>query len=404
MFADGAGCGDTAAFLRGGSAAQKRVIAADLPLCGNTEKEGMGMLGTQYKKILDRMPAGVFVFDERLRVRFANAAFRRSFSDRAKGKGTLKEALGCGEDCVDCGDSPSCGGCALRNVMKAAVRDRAEKTETVSAGAYHAGRREKVAVRIRILPVDEKGKLYLGLTDGIYQTEIEREMISARQIQRRLLPAGKSMGGVTYSYLYVPSLEIGGDLPDVYELDGRTYGILADVSGKGISAGMLSAFVRAGFDRREPSLALALGKLSEKFRELNPDERSYITVAGVAIDETRRTIRYVSAGHNAPILLKTGFGINEIESPAPPISNWMPDFCYEEREIGFEKGDILVLLTDGITECSNSAGDRFGIERTESVLLQSRGAEDFIGKLKNALGVFSGGRFTDDITAMAFDL
>lgn len=108
----------------------------------------------------------------------------------------------------------------------------------------------------------------------------------------------------------------------------------------------------------------------------------------MAIDEKQKMIRYVSAGHNAPILLKTGFGINEIESPAPPISNWMSDFCYEEREIGFEKGDILVLLTDGITECSNSAGDRFGIERTESVLLQSRGAEDFIGKLKNALGVF----------------
>ena len=68
------------------------------------------------------------------------------------------------------------------------------------------------------------------------------------------------------------------------------------------------------------------------------------------------------------------------------------------------KGDVLVLLTDGVTECANSAGEQFGIERAESVLLQSRGAEDFIGKLKTALTVFSGGAFSDDITAIAFDL
>ena len=246
--------------------------------------------------------------------------------------------------------------------------------------------------------------MFLGLTDGTYQTEIAREMLSAQRMQQRLLPAGKSMGGIPYSYMYIPCLEIGGDLPDVYELDGQTYGVLADVSGKGISAGMLSAFVKAGFDKKQTSLARALSLLSSKFRELNLDERSYITVAAVRIDDREKKLRYAAAGHNAPILLKNGLGINEIESPAPPISNWMPDFVYEERELPFAKGDVLVLLTDGVTECANSAGEQFGIERAESVLLQSRGAEDFIGKLKTALTVFSGGAFSDDITAIAFDL
>ena len=85
------------------------------------------MLGGIYKKILDRMPAGIFVFDDRLRVRFTNAAFRRCFSDRAKGKGSLKEALGCGEEAKACGEGASCVYCAFRNVMQAAVKDRAEK-------------------------------------------------------------------------------------------------------------------------------------------------------------------------------------------------------------------------------------------------------------------------------------
>ena len=102
--------------------------------------------------------------------------------------------------------------------------------------------------------------------------------------------------------------------------------------------------------------------------------------------------------------MKNSLGINEIESPAPPVSNWMPDYVYSERELPFEKGDILALVTDGVTECMNAKGEQFGIERAESVLAQSHGAEDFIGKLKSALQGFSGGRFSDDITAIAFDL
>lgn len=361
------------------------------------------MTSGTFKKIFDRIPEGVFVFDDKLRLKFTNAAFRRSFSDGAKGKGTLSQALGCGET-GKCGEGAACEYCAFLRTMRAAIEEHAEKSETVHTTVRRSGHTDKISVRIRILPVDGKGKLYLGLTDGTFQTEIEREMLTAQQMQRRLLPAGKSMGGVPYSYMYIPCFGVGGDLPDVYELDGQTYGVLADVSGKGISAGMLSAFVKAGFDRKQPDLSVALSQLNAKFNELNQDERSYITVAAVRIDKQAGKLRYAVAGHNAPILLKNSLGINEIESPAPPISNWIPEFTYRENELPFEKGDILALVTDGVTECANSAGELFGIERAESVLMQSHSAEDFIGKLKSALTVFSGGQFSDDITAIAFDL
>ncbi len=341
------------------------------------------MLNGTYKKILDRMPQGVFAFDRKLRVKFTNAAFQRSFSDGTK-KGVSARAF-------------------LR-VMQAAVETNSEQTETINTTLKRADRTDKISVRIRILPVDKKGKLFLGITDGTFETEIEREMLSAKRMQQRLLPAGKSMGGVPYAYTYIPCLGVGGDLPDVYELNGQTYGVLADVSGKGISAGMLSAFVKAGFDRKEPDLAKALKKLNVKFAELDQDERSYITVAAVRIDKATKKLRYTMAGHNAPILLKNGEGINEIESPAPPISNWIQGFEYTERELPYEHGDLLVLLTDGVTECANAKGELFGIERAESVLLQSHGAEDFIGKLKTALTVFCGGKYSDDVTAIAFDL
>ncbi len=356
-----------------------------------------------FKKIFDRLPEGVFVFDDQFRVKYTNAAFRRSFTENTQSASSLARAVGCGES-GKCGENTACAYCAFLRTMRAAIEEKTEKTETVHTSVRRGNQTDKLSMRIRILPVDNKGKLFLGLTDGVYQTEMERELLSAQRMQQRLLPAGKSICGVPYAYTYIPCFGVGGDLPDVYELNGQAYGVLADVSGKGISAGMLSAFVKAAFDRKEPDLAKALSALNGKFNELNQDERSYITVAAVRIDKAEGKMRYAIAGHNAPILLKNRLGINEIESPAPPISTWIPDFTYRENELPFERGDILALVTDGVTECVNAKGEQFGIERAENVLMQSHSAEDFIGKLRNALNVFSGGVFSDDITAIAFDL
>ena len=361
------------------------------------------MTNGRYKKILDKMPQGVFIFDDKLRVKFTNAAFRRSFVEGVKQSGTLAQTLGCKET-EKCGEGRYCGECAFYRAMREAVEQKTEREEVMHTRVNRGGRTDKLSMRIRVLPADEKGKLFLGLTDGAYQTEMEQELLSAKQMQRRLLPAGKSKGGVNYAYMYIPKYGVGGDLPEVYELNGQTYGVLSDVSGKGLSAGMLSAFLKAAMDKKQIDLAKMLSQLNAKFSELDQDERSYITVSAVRIDKGNGLLRYAVAGHNVPILLKNGVGIHEIEAPAPPISNWMPDFVYTEREIPFERGDILVMCTDGVTECTNTAGEQFGIERLESVLLQSANAEDFISKIKAALSVYSGGEYSDDITAVAFDL
>ncbi|MBQ8375393.1 MAG: SpoIIE family protein phosphatase [Clostridia bacterium] len=358
---------------------------------------------TAYKKILDRFPEGVIVFDKKLRVRYTNAAFRRAFFIDKTAVGALSKVLSC--DKGKCGEVAACNYCAVYRGMKRVVESGNEQTETLNTTIESAsGAVNTISVRVRFYCLDEKKGLYIGVAGASYNTEFERDVLSAQRVQQRLLPAGKQAAGIPYAFAYVPCLQIGGDMPDVYELSGQAYGVLADVSGKGISAGMLSAFVKAGFDRKEPDLAVALQKLSGKFAELSQDERSYITVAAVRIDKETRLLRYAIAGHNAPILLKNRQGIHEIEHPAPPISNWFTDYEYEEKQLPYERGDMLVLLTDGVTECKGLNGELFGIERAESVLLQSRNAEDYIGKLRTALSVFCGGQFSDDITVIAFDL
>ena len=355
-----------------------------------------------YKKILERMPDGVFVFDKKLRVVFTNAAFRRSFPENAKSAGALSDVLACKET-AGCGAGAGCERCVFFKAMKAAVDGNVETSETFDTVIERGERKDKLSVRIRVYPV-EGTKLFLGLTDGKYEPENKRDMLLAGQVQRRLLPAGKSVAGVPYSLLYVPCFEVGGDMADAYELDGQAYGVVTDVSGKGYSGGLLASFVKAAFNKKQKNLGAALTELYAKFNELSQDECSYITAVTARIDTENKRVRYSVAGHNAPILLKTTDGIHEIVMPSMPISNWDTGVSYEEKEIAYESGDTLVLLSDGVTECSAPNREQFGVDRVEAVLYQSHGAEDFIGKLRSALAVYSGGKFSDDITVIAFDL
>ena len=347
-----------------------------------------------YKDVLNRIPTAAIVVDKNFRVVFANRAFREFFRTDCE-RGTLKRAIGCGE-LAPCGKGEKCAFCSVRALFY----------ETMTSGkpafrklVLRHGEKGNLAIRIKAAPM---GEYLLGVVDNAYETEIAREMSSAQDIQQRLLPPAKS-GNVPYAFMYIPCREIGGDLPDVYEAGGETMGFLADVSGKGISAGMLSAFVKAGWDRSEISPARAIGGLNLKFQELNLDERSYVTAAAVRIERAQNRIRYCIAGHNAPLLLKSPRGIDEIEMSAPPVSNWVPDFQYEDKFIPYERGDIFVLLTDGVIESRNTRGEQFSLERAEAILENSSSAEEFISRLKVALKNFCG-TFADDLTAVAFDL
>ncbi len=348
-----------------------------------------------YRDVLNNIPTAAIVVDKTMKVRFMNRAFGDYFHSGVL-KGTLRDVTACTERDGECGAGVRCAYCPLRNLFLEVAATGKTAFRKLILGSGEEG----VALRMKVQPL---GKFLLGVVDNAYETEIAREMHSAQSIQQRLLPPASGRGGTPYSFTYIPCREIGGDLPDVYRVGDDTMGFLADVSGKGVAAGMLSAFVKAGWDRSEPSPARALDGLSAKFQELNLDERSYITAAAVRIDRKAQEITYCMAGHNAPILLKGEDGISEIEGSSPPISNWIPGYRYENGRIGFRRGDILALVTDGVTESKSPEGEQFSLERVEAILQRSENAERFIERLKSALKDFCG-TFEDDITAIAFDL
>ena len=354
------------------------------------------MIEKFYRRIIDGVPSAIVVVDQNLNAVFHNAGFGALFGKKFR-RVKLGAAFGCA-DCKKCGSNDCVRGCSL----VAAFEDAFYSSKEISSRVYLKmgdGEKREVTFSLTVKPLG--GGLCMGVIDDALELEIARELVAAKSIQQRLLPAGKWAGGKRYSYLYIPCRDIGGDLPEVYTVNGSACGMIADVSGKGISAGMLTAFVKAAYDKNIASPAQAISALSEKFSELNLDERNYVTVAAARID--RDSITYSMAGHNVPILLKSGGGITRIVLNSPPVSNWFESVSYFEDTIPYSSGDILILLTDGVTESKNKFGEMFGVDGAIKTLSVSRTGEEFIKNLEANLKDFCG-ELHDDVTAIAFDL
>ncbi len=356
------------------------------------------MIEKYYRKIIDGVPSAVFAVDRDLKAVFMNAAFKKLFG-RDYNRAVLGKSVGCVYgDCNVCAYRNISAGCQLAAAFEDSFCSNREISRRVMLSLNDGGRRE-VSFSVTVKPLG--GGLCLGIIDDAFELEIARELQTAKNIQQRLLPAGKWAGGKRYSYLYIPCRDIGGDLPEVYTVGSSACGVIADVSGKGISAGMLTAFVKAAYDKSVYSPAEAISRLSQKFSELNLDERNYVTVAAARIDDG--TITYSMAGHNVPILLKSGGGITRIMLNSPPVSNWFDHPSYFEDTIPYKSGDVLVLLTDGVTESKNRYGEMFGVDGAIRTLSVSRTGEEFIKNLESNLKNFCG-ELKDDVTAIAFDL
>lgn len=356
------------------------------------------MTAKYLRRILNNLTTGVIVADRNMKAAFYNRAFRNFFPD-GKARGTVGAVTACAGNCENCGFGGCFKGCLLAEAFEDAFLSEREVVRRIIQRVRYGENVREVSYTVTVAPLGEG--LYMGSVDDAYELEISRELQTAKNIQQRLLPAGKWAAGKKYSYTYLPCREIGGDLPDVYTVGNSACGVIADVSGKGVAAGMLSAFVKAAYDKTTPSPARAISNLSAKFRELNLDERNYITVAAVRIDEG--SITYSMAGHNVPLLLKTESGITQIMLNSPPVSNWFENPSYFDDSIPYKSGDILVLLTDGATECKNERGEMFGVDKVIKTLSYSRTADDFIKNLENNLRAFCK-EANDDVTAIAFDL
>ncbi|MGH9623717.1 MAG: SpoIIE family protein phosphatase, partial [Bryobacteraceae bacterium] len=213
------------------------------------------------------------------------------------------------------------------------------------------------------------------------QEKIRRDLALAIEVQKRLLPeTAPQLTGGSLDAFTLPARSVGGDYYDFLQVGDHRLGIaLADIAGKGIAAALIMAVVQASLRILSAEDNISLPELAAKmnrFLHRSTGAASYATFFYAQIDEDKRQLRYVNAGHNPPYLirrLKNADGSNGSSSieeltAGGTIIGMFPSVTYEESVVDLRPGDVLMAFTDGVTEALNPAGEEFGEQRLKELL------------------------------------
>ncbi|MCL2058917.1 MAG: SpoIIE family protein phosphatase, partial [Oscillospiraceae bacterium] len=212
----------------------------------------------------------------------------------------------------------------------------------------------------------------LQLTIVDQNRKFENDLDMAKMLQRKLLPNASPNAKITFNYLYKPCDMLGGDFVDIYNIGKDHLGVyIADVSGHGVSASILTVFLRSTISKRMTSPAEALNTLYREYNKNNFESEVYITVFYAIYDLRNNILTYSNAGHNAtPVLYNKARRDRQLflTTPGLPISNWADTISYSENSIRVDQGDLLFLYTDGLAEIKNKEKTMFGQDRINEAL------------------------------------
>ena len=245
------------------------------------------------------------------------------------------------------------------------------------------------------------------LEESIEKERLEKELDVAREIQRKILPEkNPEFDQLDISSVFIPAFEVGGDYYDFFKLSDSKLGfVIADVSGKGISAAFIMAEVKGIFE----SLAKTYLSPKEILIRANDilkhtlDSKTFVSAAYGIIDMEKNQMKMARAGH-CPVLLLRG----ETAQPVKPsgiglgLSNEKQfEENLDESTLILEENDTIVLYTDGITEAKNEDLEDFGDKYFTEILLENRkkSAEELSKKVIKEVSMFSHNHMQyDDIT------
>ncbi|MCK4606118.1 MAG: SpoIIE family protein phosphatase [candidate division Zixibacteria bacterium] len=218
----------------------------------------------------------------------------------------------------------------------------------------------------------ERARLHEQLIAG---QKLVEQLSIAREIQRSFLPGRTpDIPGYDLAGRNVPSFQVGGDYYDFIDIvKGQTGIAIGDVSGKGIAAALIMASFRASLIaeiRNNYSIRAICHKVNNLLCEsVRPG--SFVTALYGVLDSRNHVLTFANCGHDQPILLRSD-GRVEYLKEGGPLLGVTPDVDYEERPVYLNRGEVVLLYTDGVSEAFNSADEAFGTERLIQVLRDNR--------------------------------
>lgn len=181
--------------------------------------------------------------------------------------------------------------------------------------------------------------------------KLQHDLDMARKLQMQLLPRNIQFPQLDFAYLYHPCAELSGDMINIFQIDREHIGVyIADVSGHGVSASMLTIFLISVLNKKSLSPSRALYRLFKQFNTSGFDKNSYITVFYAVYNTKTHMLRYSNAGHNCIPIICGSHGIKRLFMPGTPVSNWMNNPRYYDESVRLIPGERLFLYTDGVAD------------------------------------------------------
>jgi len=250
----------------------------------------------------------------------------------------------------------------------------------------------------------------LELREARIQAErMEKDLDLARNIQRSLLPKTlPEPEGWQCAAANLPYQAVGGDLYDLWMARDQGHGsrlhiAVGDISGKGLPASLmmtqLSAFLRAMADRRVEDWGLLAERVNSRMNDVR-DRNRYTTLFAGSLNPANGDLRYVNGGHNPPLIVRANQEVVRL-APTGPMVGLLPGVTFAEGRAHMNRGDVLVIFTDGVVEAENAAGEELGDGPLADVVLRrpDAGADElFEALLIQAFQHLEEGKFRDDVT------
>ncbi|MCE1228294.1 MAG: fused response regulator/phosphatase [Firmicutes bacterium] len=245
-----------------------------------------------------------------------------------------------------------------------------------------------------------------------FRERITAELSLAARLQMGLLPALPGLApGFRYTHRYLPAEGIGGDIYSILPTaEGGLALLLADVSGHGVTAALISAMVKTSFEshvrQSESPLVWAQGMNRDLARNTLSEQ---FATAFIAHIRPGGAMSYVMAGHEAPILLTQGAqgGLHQPHTLSGQgfMLGIEEDLPFEEKRAAFEPGDRLILFTDGLIEVAREDHGQLGHEGMARLCAELPGDQDAAADrlIRDAQAFIHPTAFTDDVTLVILD-
>ncbi|HRP68618.1 MAG TPA: SpoIIE family protein phosphatase [Turneriella sp.] len=235
--------------------------------------------------------------------------------------------------------------------------------------------------------------------------EIQTELDFAAEIQKDIIPLSPTpWHALRFGIVYRPMHKVSGDFFNVYKKDDELYVLLADVSGHGVPAALITMAANDAFKLAIQNLESPAAIFREVNRQLSEQIKTqdYLTAFLVRIDKHMH-ITYANASHQKALHYQYKRDIFVSYDTNGLFIGAMADAAdtYEEKAARLDYGDLLVLFTDGVTEQTNDAGEEFGHERLQKILLAHReeAPQEIADAVLASLIEFAGtSRVKDDIS------